>query len=82
MAAAGAGPVGFGYKIAWLAIRPRGRAPADAAGALPVFLDGRGLQMLAKRVLAGQPGTGLLPQVRWTAANAATIAQTAADAAG
>jgi Ser/Thr protein kinase RdoA (MazF antagonist) len=28
--------------------------PADAARALPVFLYGRGLQMLAKRVLAGQ----------------------------
>lgn len=56
--------------------------PADAAGALPVFLYGRGLKMLAKRVLAGQPGTGLLPQVRWTAANAETIAETAARAAG
>ena len=48
---------------------------ADAAGAVPVFLHGRGLQMLARRVLAGQPGTGVLSQVRWTAANAAAIAR-------
>ncbi len=44
-----------------------------AASALPVYLYGRGLQMIAKRVLEGQPGSGKLAQAEWIAANAAEI---------
>lgn len=51
--------------------------PARAAQALPVYLYGRGLQMLAKRVQAGRTGTEILAQVQWTAARAAAIADAA-----
>jgi len=54
--------------------------PPQAARALPVYLYGRGLQMIAKRVQAGLAGTGMLAQVQWTAAHAAAIADTAASA--
>ena len=54
--------------------------PADAASALPVFLYGRGLQMIAKRAQAGHAGTGILAQVQWIADNAATISDAVADA--
>ena len=37
------------------------------ADAIPVYLWGRGLQMIAKRVLAGLPETGMLTEVRWLA---------------
>jgi Ser/Thr protein kinase RdoA (MazF antagonist) len=51
--------------------------PATEARALPVFLYGRGLQMIAKRIQAGQSGTAVLAQVQWTAANATAIADAA-----
>ncbi|HEY1319295.1 MAG TPA: phosphotransferase [Streptosporangiaceae bacterium] len=41
---------------------------------IPVFLKGRGLQMIAKRVQARRPEFGMLTQVLWTTANAALIA--------
>ncbi len=54
---------------------------ADEASLIPAYLYGRGLQMIAKRVLAGSAETGMLSQVGWIRANAAAIAQTCADAA-
>jgi Ser/Thr protein kinase RdoA (MazF antagonist) len=54
--------------------------PPGAARALPVYLYGRGLQMIAKRVQAGQPETGMLAQAEWIAANAAPIADAVAAA--
>jgi Ser/Thr protein kinase RdoA (MazF antagonist) len=54
--------------------------PAEAAGALPVFLYGRGLQMIAKRAQAGHAGTGILAQVQWIADNATAISDAVADA--
>ena len=53
---------------------------ADDAGMLPLFLYGRGLQMIAKRVRAGRVGAGMLDQVRWTIAHAAAIADAAVGA--
>jgi Ser/Thr protein kinase RdoA (MazF antagonist) len=46
---------------------------ADQARAIPVYIRGRGLQMIAKRVRAGHPQTGMLAQVRWLSANAEGI---------
>ena len=54
--------------------------PASAVRALPVFLYGRGLQMIAKQIQAGQAGTGVLAQVQWTVANATAIADAAVGA--
>lgn len=42
---------------------------ADQARLIPVYLRGRGLQMIAKRVRAGRPQTGMLAQVSWLSAN-------------
>ena len=47
--------------------------PADTVGALPVFLYGRGLQMIAKRAQAGHTATGIVAQVQWIADNATAI---------
>ncbi len=58
------------------------RVSADVASLIPVYLYGRGLQMIAKRVLAGRAETGMLAQVRWLRANGAAIGQTCADAVG
>jgi len=46
----------------------------DEAAAISVFLRGRGLQMLAKRVLAGRPDPGTLTQVEWLSARKRPIA--------
>ena len=54
--------------------------PPQAARTLPVYLYGRGLQMIAKRVQTGLAGTGMLAQVQWTATHTAAIAETAASA--
>jgi Ser/Thr protein kinase RdoA (MazF antagonist) len=51
--------------------------PPQDARALPVYLYGRGLQMIAKRVQAGLAETWPLAQVQWTAAHATAIADTA-----
>jgi Ser/Thr protein kinase RdoA (MazF antagonist) len=45
----------------------------DQARLIPVYLRGRGLQMIAKRVRAGRAETGMLAQVRWLSGNAAAI---------
>jgi Ser/Thr protein kinase RdoA (MazF antagonist) len=42
---------------------------ADEASVIPVYLCGRGLQMIAKRIRAGRAETGMLAQVQWLAAN-------------
>jgi Ser/Thr protein kinase RdoA (MazF antagonist) len=47
-------------------------SPAQAH-AIPVYLMGRGLQMIAKRVHAGPPDIGMLEQVRWLSANAPAV---------
>jgi len=54
--------------------------PPQAARALPVYLYGRGLQVIAKRVQAGLAETWPLAQVQWTAAHTTAIADTAAAA--
>jgi Ser/Thr protein kinase RdoA (MazF antagonist) len=40
---------------------------ADEASVIPLYLRGRGLQMIAKRVRAGRAETGMLAQVQWLA---------------
>jgi Ser/Thr protein kinase RdoA (MazF antagonist) len=54
--------------------------PPQVTRALPVYLYGRGLQMIAKRVQAGLAETWPLAQVQWTLANATAIADAAAAA--
>ncbi len=56
------------------------RLPLGAARAPPVYLYGRGLQMIAKRVQARQPETGMLAETAWIAANAPPITDAAAAA--
>jgi hypothetical protein len=63
---------------AWLADWQQTRAVLRA---LPVFLYGRGLQMIARRAAEGNAGAGMLAQVRWIADHAAVIADAAARAA-
>lgn len=46
----------------------------DQASVIPVYLRGRGLQMIAKRVRAGSNETGMLAQVQWLSANAGAVA--------
>jgi Ser/Thr protein kinase RdoA (MazF antagonist) len=46
---------------------------ANETRAIPVYLRGRGLQMIAKRVRAGRADTGMLAQVQWLSANAGAI---------
>jgi Ser/Thr protein kinase RdoA (MazF antagonist) len=52
----------------------------EQAAVIPVYLRGRGLQMIAKRLRAGQAETAMLAQVQWLTANnqAVTSALTAA----
>jgi len=54
--------------------------PAAEARVLPLYLYGRGLQMIAKRVQAGRDCAQILPQVCWIAANATAIADVAVAA--
>jgi Ser/Thr protein kinase RdoA (MazF antagonist) len=56
------------------------RLSADEARAVAVYLGGRGLQMIAKRVRAGRAETGMLAQVQWTSANAAAVGDALAGA--
>jgi len=56
------------------------RLSADQARAITVYLHGRGLQMIAKRVRAGRAETGMLDQVRWTSANADAVGDALAAA--
>jgi homoserine kinase type II len=56
------------------------RISADEAQLLPMYLRGRGLQMIAKRIRAGRDEIGMLPQVCWLSANAGPIADACAGA--
>ena len=53
---------------------------ADQASVIPVYLRGRGLQMIAKRVQPGRNETGMLAQVQWLSANASAVADVLAAA--
>jgi Ser/Thr protein kinase RdoA (MazF antagonist) len=64
----------------WGYSQTAGLTAAEAA-ALPVFLYGRGLQMIARRVREGGGCTGILAEVDWISAHAGAIADTAAAAA-
>jgi Ser/Thr protein kinase RdoA (MazF antagonist) len=55
---------------------------ADEARIIPVYLRGRGLQMIAKRVRAGRAETGMLAQVQWLSANADAVGDAFAAAIG
>ncbi len=61
-------------------VQPAAPLSEHEARALPVYLYGRGLQMIAKRLLAGQSAAEIVPQVGWIAENAAAIADAAASA--
>ena len=52
----------------------------DQASVIPVYLRGRGLQMIAKRVRAGRNETGMLAQVQWLSTNASRVADALAAA--
>ena len=56
------------------------RLSADEARVITVYLGGRGLQMIAKRVRAGRAETGMLAQVQWTSANADAVGDALATA--
>jgi Ser/Thr protein kinase RdoA (MazF antagonist) len=49
------------------------RLTPGQAQMIPLYLRGRGLQMIAKRVRAGRPETGMLAQVQWLTANSGPI---------
>jgi Ser/Thr protein kinase RdoA (MazF antagonist) len=53
---------------------------ADEARVIPVYLRGRGLQMIAKRIRAGRAETGMLAQVEWLGANASAVGDALAAA--
>jgi Ser/Thr protein kinase RdoA (MazF antagonist) len=55
---------------------------ADEARSIPVYIRGRGLQMIAKRVRAGRAEAGMLAEVRWLSANAAAVGDALAAAIG
>jgi hypothetical protein len=55
---------------------------ADEARAIPVYIRGRGLQMIAKRVQAGRAEAGMMAQVRWLGANTAAVGEVLAAAVG
>jgi Ser/Thr protein kinase RdoA (MazF antagonist) len=48
---------------------------ADQAQLVPIYLRGRGLQMIAKRVRAGRPETGMLAQVAWLSTHREFVAE-------
>jgi homoserine kinase type II len=56
------------------------RISPDQASVIPVYLRGRGLQMIAKRVRAGRNETGMLAQVQWLSVNADAVADALAAA--
>jgi Ser/Thr protein kinase RdoA (MazF antagonist) len=55
---------------------------ADEARVIPVYIRGRGLQMIAKRIRAGRAETGMLAQVQWLTANATIVGDVLAAAIG
>jgi Ser/Thr protein kinase RdoA (MazF antagonist) len=52
----------------------------DEARVIPVYLRGRGLQMIAKRVLMGRAETGMLAQVLWLSAHTGAVGDALAAA--
>jgi Ser/Thr protein kinase RdoA (MazF antagonist) len=56
------------------------RISPDEAAVVPLYLRGRGLQMIAKRVRAGRNETGMLAQVQWLTANARLVGDAVAAA--
>jgi hypothetical protein len=58
------------------------RVPADDARVIAVYMRGRGLQMIAKRVRAGRAETGMLAQVQWLTANEDDISDALTAAVG
>lgn len=56
------------------------RLSAADAGLIPLFLYGRGLQMIAKRVRGGRAETGMLAEIHWLIANETAVAETVAAA--
>lgn len=52
----------------------------DDTAAIEVFLRGRGLQLIAKRILAGHPHSSTLKQVHWLSVRKQQIADALADA--
>jgi len=49
------------------------RVSHDEASIIPLYVWGRGLQMIAKRVRAGRNDTAILAQVLWVTANAGEV---------
>ena len=56
------------------------RISPDQAAVIPLYLRGRGLQMIAKRIRAGRNETGMLAQVQWLTANARAVGDAVAAA--
>jgi Ser/Thr protein kinase RdoA (MazF antagonist) len=54
---------------------------AEEANVIPLYMRGRGLQMIAKRIRAGRAETGMLAQVQWLAANGDAISDDLVSAA-
>ncbi len=52
----------------------------DEARVIPVYMRGRGLQMIAKRVRAGRAETRMLAQVQWLSTNATAVGDAVAAA--
>jgi hypothetical protein len=75
-----------GHAVCWATRRfLRGYADVadvspDQVSAIPVYLRGRGLQMIAKRVRAGRDETGMLAQVQWLTVNSDAVADALAAA--
>jgi Ser/Thr protein kinase RdoA (MazF antagonist) len=53
---------------------------ADQARRIPVYIRGRGLQMIAKRVRAGRAEAGMLAEVRWLSVHGAALGDALAAA--
>lgn len=53
---------------------------ADEARRIPVYIRGRGLQMIAKRVRAGRAEAGMLAEVQWLSAHGAAVGDALAAA--
>ena len=58
------------------------RMSPEQAAVVPMYLRGRGLQMIAKRVRAGRNETGMLAQVQWLTENARAVGDAVAAALG
>ena len=52
----------------------------DDASVIPLYIRGRGLQMIAKRVRTGKNDTAMLPQLQWLSTHASKVADALAAA--